>query len=103
MKPRDERQAFSAALRGCAAGRSRRTWSEEENEMRSREVYVEGCKQRAREYLDRGDIREGIISMLPDLAKCEDTAPNGSVLLYGMQLIMAEDLEGARRFVEDFR
>jgi hypothetical protein len=36
-------------------------------------------------------------------AVCEDAAPNGSVLLYDMQLIMADDFEFARRFVEDFR
>jgi hypothetical protein len=41
--------------------------------------------------------------MLSDLAKREDTAPNGSLSFYGMQLIMAEDFEEARRFVEDFR
>ena len=70
--------------------------------MRSREEYVEGCKQRAREYLDRGDIKEGITSMLSDMSKREDTKPNGSLLLYGMRLIMTEDSRLARRFVESF-
>lgn len=70
----------------------------------SREEYLAECKQHARIYLDKGDVSEGITSMLSDLSKREETKlPDDSPLnMMGLLLIMNNDLDGAYRFIEGF-
>lgn len=73
--------------------------------MMTRDEHLEGCKVRAREYLDRGDIMNGITSMLSDLSKHKDTADlaKGGFAQVGMHTIMVGNLDLARRFVDGFR
>ena len=72
--------------------------------MRTREEHLELCKQRAREYLDRGDIQNAITSMLSDLGNHPETRGIGQKLaILGMFYIVQHDLQGARDFVEGFR
>jgi len=72
--------------------------------MRTREEHIEFCKMRAREYLDRGQIKEGVTSMMSDLNKHEDTRSAGkSMAMLGMLCMMQNDMAGARRFVDGFR
>lgn len=70
----------------------------------TREEHLEWCKKRAREYLDRGDVKNGVTSMLSDLTKHEETqfGGGGMLMVLGMQTIMSGDLQAARRFIEGF-
>lgn len=71
--------------------------------MRTREEHLEWCKARAREYLDRGDVANGITSMMSDLDKHPETKVASSVLVQlGMRAVIDHDLPAARRFVEGF-
>jgi hypothetical protein len=71
----------------------------------SREEHLEWCKVRAREYLDKGEIANGVTSMLSDLSKHPETRglSEAGFAQVGMLYIMQRDLPGARRFVEGFR
>ena len=70
----------------------------------TREKHLEWCKERAREYLDQGDVANGITSMLSDLNQHEETRLDGGSALssLGMMYVMNNDMAGARRFVEGF-
>lgn len=72
--------------------------------MTTRAEYLAWCKQRVHEYLERGDIKNGVTSMLSDMQKHEETAlPNNSPLaMLGMMAIMSGDLREAQRFVDGF-
>ena len=72
--------------------------------MMGRDEHLTWCKQRALEYLDRGEIANALASMGSDLAKhpelravAEKMGPVG--LIYAMH----HDREGARRWIEGFR
>jgi len=70
----------------------------------NRQEHLEWAKQRAREYLNRGDSVSAIASMASDLKKHEAWA--GSDTLIGT-LVMAtafepDQMAAARRFVEGF-
>ena len=68
-----------------------------------REEHLEWCKQRAREYLDRGDIANGISSMLSDLNNHPETKQDNTTMsALGLLYAMNKDLRGARRFIEGF-
>jgi hypothetical protein len=71
----------------------------------TREEHLAECKRRAREYLDRHDVKNGVTSMLSDLSKHPETRDlsGGGFAMIGMMMIMENDLAGARRFVEGFR
>ena len=72
--------------------------------MMTRKEHLERCKERAREYLKRGDISNGVTSMLSDLSKHPETesASKGVLAMWGMNAIMNGDLDAATRFVEGF-
>lgn len=71
----------------------------------TRDEHLEDCKRRAREYLDMGDVKNAVTSMLSDLSKHPETKPlsEGGFAQIGMMMIMQHDLAGARRFVEGFQ
>ncbi len=70
----------------------------------TRQEHLEWCKKRAREYLDQGDVVEGITSMLSDMNKHEETRLDGGSALssLGMLYVINNDIAGARRFIEGF-
>lgn len=71
--------------------------------MTTREEHLEFCKQRARAYLDRGDVSQGITSMLSDLSKHDETELIGANMAgIGILYSVNHDLAGAKRFVEGF-
>jgi len=72
--------------------------------MITREDHINWCKKRANEYLDRGDIHNGVTSMLSDLSKHPATIlPEGSPLnMLGMMAAMSGSISEARRFVNGF-
>jgi hypothetical protein len=73
--------------------------------MRTREEHLEWCKQRAREYLDAGDLENAVVSMGSDLSKHPETnvATNGVLMMVAMLYLTDRDATGVRRWVEGFR
>jgi len=70
----------------------------------TREEHMKWCKQRAHEYLAKGDVQNAVTSMLSDLSKHPETAiPDGSPLgMLGMMAIMSGDRHEAVRFIDGF-
>lgn len=72
--------------------------------MQTRAEHLAWCKQRALEYIDRGDTTNGLTSMFSDLEKHPETKGHkGSEI--GFMLMMNGSLSSvadARRFVEGF-
>lgn len=76
---------------------------QEESETMTRAEHIAFCKRRAHEYLQRGDVRNAIASMLSDLSKHPDTAAVGSAMgAVGRLCILTLDREGAARFIDGF-
>ena len=62
-----------------------------------------GCKERAREYLDAGELSNAAASMRSDLAKHPELKPNPHLFLLGTMRVLDGDLAAARAWLEDFR
>lgn len=72
--------------------------------MRTRDEHLTWCKQRALEYLNRGEFVEAITSMLSDLGKHDETRELGKKMApIGIFYIIHGDDYGARHFIEGFR
>jgi hypothetical protein len=75
--------------------------------MRTREEHLEWCKQRAREYLDRGDLANAVASMGSDMDKHPETRmageKMGTLIYVAMFRITEGDVQGVRDWVEGFR
>jgi hypothetical protein len=72
--------------------------------MRTRDEHVEWCKQQARPYLDRGDIENGISSMMSDMMKHDETRGTAvRMAILALHYITKGDIREARHFVEGFR
>jgi len=70
---------------------------------RTRDEHLEWCKQRAREYLDAGDLANAVASMASDMHKHPECGVNESLVLLGMLYVTQLDEDGVRRWVEGFR
>jgi hypothetical protein len=69
----------------------------------TRDDHIKLCKQRANEYLKRGDVSNAINSMLSDLDKHSETREVGAKMsMDGMICVIENDLDKARRFINDF-
>jgi len=72
--------------------------------MKTREEHLAWCKQRALEYIDRGDIQNGITSMMSDMNKHEETrAPALDQL--ALMMLMSGNLNSvheARKFINGY-
>ena len=71
----------------------------------TREEHLAWCKRRALEYIDRGQINEGITSMMSDMRKHEETAGSGLEQL-AMMMLMSGNLNSvheARKFINGYR
>jgi hypothetical protein len=75
--------------------------------MRTRDEHLEWCKERAREYLDRGDLANAVASMGSDMDKHPETRMAGEkmgMLMYVAMIRLTEgDVQGVRDWVEGFR
>jgi hypothetical protein len=75
--------------------------------MRTREEHLEWCKERAREYLDRGDLANAVASMGSDMDKHPETRMAGEKMGMLMDVAMIRltegDVQGVRDLVEGFR
>ena len=72
--------------------------------MRTREEHLAWCKQRALEYIDKGDIQEGITSMMSDMGKHEETAAPALTQLAMMMLVSGQlnSVHEARKFINGY-
>lgn len=68
----------------------------------NRTEHMAWCKDRALEYVDAGNGREAMMSMLSDLGKHPETEGSAS---FGMMLCLAtdaNDMSAVRRFITGF-
>lgn len=68
-----------------------------------REDYLAEAKRRALQWLDAGDVRSAIASMMGDLDKRQDTKMNAALVAFGMLIATREDAIEARRWIEGWR
>lgn len=70
----------------------------------TREEHLAWCKQRALEYIDRGQINEGLTSMMSDMNKHDETrAPALDQLTVGLMMIGAlSTREAARKHINGY-
>ncbi len=70
----------------------------------TRAEHLAWCKKRAMEYVDRGNILDGVTSMLSDLNKHPETKlPDDSPLrMLGLMAAMNNNLNEAKRFIVGF-
>ena len=71
----------------------------------NQDEHIAWAKERALEYLDRGDRTGAVTSMLSDLQKHEETKGIGKAMqTYGLFLLMNQKPDSdIRRFIEGFR
>jgi hypothetical protein len=70
----------------------------------TREEHLQGCKRRALEYLDAGDVQNAIASMMSDLSKHDETRKlNPFIQQMGLAVALSGDPVQARRWIEGFR
>jgi uncharacterized protein YejL (UPF0352 family) len=69
----------------------------------TRDQHLAWAKQRALEYLDRGDVTNAITSMVSDLEKHPALKSNLVLVAIGMLSAMHNDSMAARRWIEGFR
>ena len=71
----------------------------------SRGEHLAWCKQRALEYVDRGDLQNALASMGSDMRKHPETDSPAVVMLLGIEgirYVAANDAEGMRRLITGF-
>jgi hypothetical protein len=73
----------------------------------TRDEHLEWCKQRAREYLDRGELADAVASMGSDMDRHPETRMAGEkmgTLIYVAMIRITEgDVQGVREWIEGFR
>src|SRR6476646_6014937 len=67
-----------------------------------RDKYVERCKQRAFDYLDRGDLKSAVGSFVGDTNARPDCKLPEHLAALGLLLMMANDASGGRTLIEGF-
>lgn len=70
----------------------------------TRQEHLGWCKQRAREYLDKGDVQNAYASMGSDLGKHPETAGHAGIQM-GLMLMLGGHLNSVdemRKFIEGF-
>ena len=68
-----------------------------------RDKYVERCKQRAFDYLDRGDLREAVASFVNNMNARPDCELPHHLAALGDLLLMKNDVLGWKALIEEFR
>jgi hypothetical protein len=69
----------------------------------TRDEHLAWSKQRALEYLDRGELENAVASMGSDLSKhpdCKDVADN--LMPLGLHYLFKHDSDGIRRWIVGF-
>jgi hypothetical protein len=68
-----------------------------------RDKYVERCKQRALDYLDRGDLQKAAALFISDMNARPDCELPHHVTALGVLLLMGGDALGWRSLIEELR
>lgn len=71
----------------------------------TREEHLRWCKDRALEYVNKGELQEAFTSMSSDLMKHPETVSHKSTIGLGMQLFMSGHLstsDSMRKWIEGF-
>lgn len=73
----------------------------------TREEHMRWCKDRAMDYVNRGDLVNAVASMMSDLSKHEETATSATGALAGLGLLAAMqaqngDRDGVVRYIKGF-
>jgi len=73
----------------------------------TREQHLAWCKKRALEYVDKGDLANGVTSMISDMDKHDETRFDpksvlGMLGLLALQQAVQGDRDGVRRFIVGF-
>jgi hypothetical protein len=107
----DSELRLAAWLSRMHARQERHTFHKERSfkgeTMRTRAEHLQFCKDRAMEYVNKGDLLEGVTSMMSDLAKHPETAKStdGALAMLGMlacQQAQRGDREGVVRYITGF-
>jgi hypothetical protein len=69
----------------------------------TRDKYVERCKQRAFDYLDRGDLKNSVASFVGNMNARPDCELPNYLAMLGGSLLTANDALGWRTLVEGLR
>ena len=70
--------------------------------MRTRADHLKWCKERAHEYLAKGEVRDAVASMMSDLTKHPELGCSGILGMLGIQAAASGDIETARRYIDGF-
>lgn len=74
--------------------------------MRTRQEHVQFCKDRAMEYVNRGDLLNAVTSMMSDMDQHPETSGSkGPLAMLGMMAAMQAqqgDRDGVVRFIQGF-
>jgi hypothetical protein len=68
-----------------------------------RDKYVERCKQRAFDYLDRGELRNAVASFVNNMNARPDCELPHHLAALGALLLMRDDALGLKALIEEFR
>jgi hypothetical protein len=68
-----------------------------------RDRYVERCKQRAFDYLDRGDLKDAVASFVSNMNARPDCELPHHLAALGVLLLMRNDALGWKALIEEFR
>ncbi len=74
--------------------------------MTTRAEHLAWCKERALEYVERGDLVNAMASFASDMRKHRDTDTDTVAVLLGVEgtrCVMNADAAGMRRLIEGFR
>ena len=68
-----------------------------------RDGYVERCKQRAFDYLDRGDLKDAVASFVSNMNARPDCELPHYLAMLGVLLLRGNDAPGLRTLIEGVR
>jgi hypothetical protein len=68
-----------------------------------RDKYVERCKQRAFDYLDRGDLKKAVTLFVSDMNARPDCELPDHLAALGVSLLMSDDVLGWRALIDGMR
>jgi hypothetical protein len=68
----------------------------------TRAEHLTWAKRRAHEYLDAGDVRNAVQSMMSDVRKHDEIQLTAAEAARGLSVMMANDRDLARAFIDGF-
>ena len=68
-----------------------------------RDKYVERCKQRALDYLDRGDLKRAVSSFVNNMDARPDCELPPHLMELGVVLWMSKDVQGWKALIEEIK